>query len=168
VGSLVSSAESRLADGGLLAILAGLALRWAIWFVITRNSGLLDTQLITGGILLVLINLAGLFLPRSMAAIPMLLGMLGWVFGLSLVPRYLWPTGGRPQWMVWGVLGLAAASFLLRWLLARRWSAQLSGKGWAWIDNWAKERSLRARVLARRLLLVLGYRRAHEVGAVEE
>jgi hypothetical protein len=162
VEPLVSSTETRLADGGLLAILVALALRWAVFMAWKHNSALLDSQLIAAGVLIAALNLTGLFLPRALAAVPMLLGALGWAFALSLAPPYFWPTGERPQWIVWGALGLGALSFAARWWMLRRWSATIYGKGWAWIDNWARDRSLRARVLARKALITLGYRRARE------
>jgi hypothetical protein len=131
---------------------------------------MLDTQLVAGGFLLAAINIAGVFVPRAYAAVPLLLGLLGWLYGLSLLPRYLrwlWKTGSeapQPDWLVWGALGLALASFILRWWMNRQWSAEIYGKGWAWIDNWAQDKSLRARVLARKALVALGYRRARLAG----
>lgn len=166
---LVSKAETWLADGGLLALGIGVLLRLLLGFVLTRNSWLLDSQLIAGGLLVLLINLAGLYLPRTLSGVPIFLGLLGWLYALSMPFRYffLWKTGQRPDWLVYTALGLAAVCFILRWFMARKWSAQIYGKGWAWIDNWAGERSLRARVLAKKALVTLGYRRAREAGGAE-
>ena len=166
---LVSKGEIWLADGGLLAMAIGVLLRLLVGFALTRNNWLLDSQIIVGGLLVLLINLAGIYLPRALGGVPLFLGLLGWVYAASMPFRYffLWKTGERAQWLVLTALGLALASFILRWLLARKWSAEIYGKGWAWIDNWASERSLRARVLAKKALVTLGYRRAREGGSGE-
>jgi hypothetical protein len=169
VQPLVSRSEAWLADGGLLAMGIGVVLRILIGFVLTRNNWMLDSQLIAGGLLVLFINLAGLFLTRTLAGVPLFLGLLGWLYALSMPFRYffLWKTGARPEWLVYTALGLAAASFILRRVMASRWSTEIYGKGWAWIDNWASERSLRARVLAKKALVTLGYRRAKESTAGE-
>ena len=165
VEPLVTPVESRLADGGLLALGTGLLLRLLLGYALTRQSWILDTQLIGCALLIIALNLAGLLLPRAYAAVPMSLGLLGWLAALTLLPRYfIWHIGARAHWLVWGLVALALASFVWRWLLARNWNAQITGKGWAWIDNWAHERSLRARVLAKKALVALGYRRARAMG----
>jgi hypothetical protein len=160
---LVSKSEAWLADGGLLALLGGLLLRLLIGLALSRSIWLLDTQLIGCSVLVLGLNLAALYLPHSLSGIPQALGALGWACGLSLLPQYfLWHTGPRAHWLVLASLILALVSFGLRWWMARKWSAEIYGKGWAWIDNWAQPRSLRARLLARKALVALGYRRSRE------
>jgi hypothetical protein len=168
VQPLVTRTETRLADGGLLALLAAMLLvRYGVHLLLFRQPGLLDSQLVAGCGLLVLLNLAGLLLPRSLSGVVQTLGLLAWVYALSLLPRYLWPTGTYARGVVYAALALALLSFVLRLVMRARWGAAIYGKGWAWIDRWAQDRSLRARVFAKQALVALGYRRAKAAGQVE-
>jgi hypothetical protein len=169
VEPLVSKTETRLADGGLLAIFAGVLARFAIWFALTRSNPLLDIQLVAGALLVAALNFSALLLPRGMSGVPVSFGLLGWLYALTLLPRYfsLWQLGERPDSHVYGALGLAALSFIVRLVMTSRWSREIHGKGWAWIDHWAQQRSLRARVLAKRALITLGYRRARNESAAQ-
>jgi hypothetical protein len=167
---LVSRAEKLIADGGLLALGICILLRLAVWYALTRNNPMLDSQLIWLGLLVTLYNLAGLYLPRTYSVVPQTLGALCWLAGMTLLPRYfqsIWRTGSRPDWLVFTALGLVVASFIARLITQRIWSGQIYGKGWAWIDNWARDRSLRARMLASRALVTLGYRRARQAASVD-
>lgn len=163
---LVSQAERRWAEGGLLALLLLLAVRVIVLYALTRSPGLTPLHYIVAGTLVAALNFGGLLLPRSVGGVLIPLGVLGWLAAISLLPwpfRMLYPPRVGELWLVWLAVGLALASFALRFVLQRRWRGQLAGHGYAWIENWAREKPLRARMLARRVLIALGYERAKQL-----
>jgi hypothetical protein len=156
---LITRAELWLHTGGGLALLGAIALRCALGFLLTRDLWLLDSQLFWSCLLLAALRAAGCLLPRRYGtAASTLLGLLGWLLALSILPRYGWPTGAWPHWLLLAAGGLLLAMLALYGLLRRRWLMQLRGHGFAWMLAWAAGRPLHARLLTRQVLRQLGYR----------
>jgi hypothetical protein len=142
----------------LAALWGALLLRELIPLALYRQSWLLHGQLLAALLLSASAVCAALFVPRAYGlALNGLLGLLCWACALSFFPRYFWPTAPRPLWQL-ALAGLYLLAILvLRAIYLRRWQMRLRGHGWAWMLDWAVERSLYARLLAWRSLRLLGW-----------
>lgn len=169
---LVMRHEYWLGEGATLALIAALLLRGGSNYLTTRHLGLFDTQLLAACLLLAAVYLTGSVVPRRLAAmIAHPVGIATWlaalVTALGLIPlppwRDLWwysPLLRRPlsdPALVTGAVLLVAAA-LARLLIGRRELAVMRGHGYRWILEWAEQRPLYARLRARALLRMLGFR----------
>jgi hypothetical protein len=155
---LVSRYEFRLHEGGALALWAAVLLRVGWGYAFTRNLWLLDSQIAAVSILLAALYTASSLVPRSYGSVvSTLLGGLAWLTAFSLLPRYAWPTTSMADWLLVYAVALLLCAVLARTLLRRRWLRQLRGHGFAWMEEWAAERSLYARLLTLRVMRSLGY-----------
>ncbi|MCH7471790.1 hypothetical protein IIA79_02430 [bacterium] len=160
---LVSRWEYAFHEAGAAALWLAILLRlfhsFRLSFDWLRDSWLLDSQLLAACLIFVLLNLTGCLLPRATGTgASYLLGGVAWAAALSMLPRFLWPTGQLQAPVLWTVGGLALFSLILRFVLRRTWLAGLQGHGFKWMLDWAGERPLYARLVARNALKSIGYR----------
>lgn len=143
----------------LAALWLALLLRALLPWLIYHQSWLLHSQLLATLLLSALALSAALLVPRAWGlSLNGLLGLCCWAAAISYLPRYLWPTTPRPLWQ-FGLAGAyLLAALLLRAVYLRRWQLRLRGHGWAWLLDWAAERSLYARQLAGQNLRLLGWK----------
>ena len=163
---LVPKHEYWLCEGAALAVWIALGLRAALNYLTTRHLGLLDSQLLAVCLLVASLYLAGSLVPRRYGMILLLpLGGLSWLAAVTMVPRHWWWSASillraeQPWWALTtgGVLLLGALA--IRLFSRQRDLGAIKGLGYRRILEWAEERPLCSRLLARRVLQGLGYRR---------
>jgi hypothetical protein len=147
----------------LAALWLMLLLRVGLPLLVYKQQWLLHSQLLAALLLSALAITSALFVPRAYGlSLNGLIGLCCWAAALSFIPRYFWPTAPRPLWQFALAIVYLLAALLLRTIYLRRWTIRLRGHGWAWMLEWAEERSLYARLLAWRIMRLLGWREGAE------
>lgn len=157
--ALVTRFELWLLIGGAWALWLAALLRTGWGYAVSRHLWLLDTQIAAGCLLLCVLYCVGTFIPRTYSAVASLIvGGAAWLLALSLLPRNGWPVTPLADWLLVYCGAMLLLALLLRAILRQRWLAQLRGHGFAWMQEWAAERSLYARTLTVKVMRGLGYR----------
>lgn len=146
--------------GGGWALAIALGVRLAFGYITEHDTWLLHTQLLAVPVVLAALIFCACSLPRAVGyAATALLGGGAWLLAFSLLPRYGWPRGALPQWLLWSGLGLLGLAWLYRMVKLRRWFAVMRGHGFEWLNSWVAAKPLAARMLANSVMRGLGYRR---------
>ena len=157
-GPLVHRLEGLLIDGSIQAMALMAAGRLAMGYLVDGKLWFLQSQV--AGLLLLasLINLLAAFLPRTFSFLAGLAGIIGWLAAASLIPRFGWPREPLPKWQLYGAVVCWVVVQIVVAVLSQRWKKELRGHGFAWIEQWAAEKSYYARRLAQRYISVLAHR----------
>jgi hypothetical protein len=162
---LVRRREIWLGERAALALVLALLLRAAWNYFTTRHVGLFDSQLVISAVLLGLIYLCGSLVPRRHEHLVLWpLGGLAWLVALTTL---LWPSGWwrvlvlrefQAGWLLYAAAAVVLSGLLTRLVQRQRAVATIGRHGHRWIIEWALPQPVLVRMLARRVLQMLGYR----------
>lgn len=152
-----------LSEGAVLVLVLGLAARSAFNWVMHRQFGLFDAQLVLAALLLGGIYLCGSLVPRRHEPPALwLLGGAAWVVALTTLFWSWWSVpalrGYRAGWHFYAAAVVVAAGLGVRLFQHQRALARIGRHGHRWILDWAAGQPVLIRLHARRVLRLLGYR----------
>jgi hypothetical protein len=159
---LVTRLEFWLSEGAVLVLVLGLALRSAYNWLMTRDFGLFDAQLVLAALLMGFIY-GGCLVPRRREWLSLLLlGGLAWLVALSTLFWNWWyilPLREyRAGWHFYAAALVVALGLTTRAVQRQRALRTIGRHGHRWIIDWAAGQPVLLRLQARRVLRLLGYR----------